>query len=358
MKIGDKVRFLNDVGGGVVSGFQSKDIVIIRDADGFDIPTLARECVVVNTDNYNIARPTAEAPDAKQTRTAETADDDPADRPVTFRPAPVERRGADAINLYLGFVPADARRLPDTAFEAYVVNDSNYYIRLAVCRQEDGGLALWHEAEVEPNTKLFLEEFRHDALAAIERLSVQAFAYKRGRNFSAKPAYSLTLRVDGTKFYKLHTFGPTEFFEEPALLIDVVRDDRPARGVNVNAEQLKEAMTTPARSERPQRQPARVAAADDPKQPLVTDLHAAELLDTVAGLQPRDILDYQLKVFRETMDRHLCAKGRRLVFIHGKGEGVLRNALIRELKAHYGRCRYQDASFREYGFGATMVTIG
>jgi len=45
------------------------------------------------------------------------------------------------------------------------------------------------------------------------------------------------------------------------------------------------------------------------------------------------------------------------VFIHGKGEGVLRNALLKELRTKYKGCRSQDASFREYGFGATMVTI-
>ena len=46
-----------------------------------------------------------------------------------------------------------------------------------------------------------------------------------------------------------------------------------------------------------------------------------------------------------------------MVFIHGKGDGVLRKAVIDELKRKYSNCRYQDASFQEYGFGATMVTI-
>ena len=36
MKIGDKVRFLSEVGGGVVTGFQEKDIVLVEDADGFE----------------------------------------------------------------------------------------------------------------------------------------------------------------------------------------------------------------------------------------------------------------------------------------------------------------------------------
>ena len=61
MKIGDKVRFLSEVGGGVVTGFQEKDIVLVEDADGFDIPMPVRECVVIETDDYNVPTPAARA---------------------------------------------------------------------------------------------------------------------------------------------------------------------------------------------------------------------------------------------------------------------------------------------------------
>ena len=48
MKIGDKVRFLSEVGGGIVTGFQGKDFVLVEDADGFDIGKLrARESMEV-----------------------------------------------------------------------------------------------------------------------------------------------------------------------------------------------------------------------------------------------------------------------------------------------------------------------
>ena len=57
------------------------------------------------------------------------------------------------------------------------------------------------------------------------------------------------------------------------------------------------------------------------------------------------------------MELYRKERGRKLVFIHGKGEGVLRQRIIGELKAHYPQCRWQDASFREYGFGATLVTV-
>ena len=49
--------------------------------------------------------------------------------------------------------------------------------------------------------------------------------------------------------------------------------------------------------------------------------------------------------------------GAKIVFIHGKGEGVLRKAILDELKRKYPRCEAQDASFREYGFGATLITV-
>ena len=54
------------------------------------------------------------------------------------------------------------------------------------------------------------------------------------------------------------------------------------------------------------------------------DLHAHALLDSTDGLSATEIKDYQMKVFREKMNEYLRDKGRRIVFIHGNGDGVLR----------------------------------
>ena len=95
----------------------------------------------------------------------------------------------------------------------------------------------------------------------------------------------------------------------------------------------------------------------DTKQDEVIDLHADELLDTTAGMSPADILEYQVDTFRKKMDECIKIKGKRIVFIHGKGDGILRNKIVQELKRKYPRCNWQDASFREYGFGATLVIV-
>lgn len=90
---------------------------------------------------------------------------------------------------------------------------------------------------------------------------------------------------------------------------------------------------------------------------LVVDLHASALLDTTAGLSASDILNYQLDKFRKVLAENADKKGKRIVFIHGKGEGVLRRALINDLSYRHKTYTWQDASFQEYGYGATQVTI-
>jgi len=74
-------------------------------------------------------------------------------------------------------------------------------------------------------------------------------------------------------------------------------------------------------------------------------------------LSNADMLDYQMKKFHETLNEYKNKKGQKIAFIHGKGNGVLRNEMLKELKKKYPTYSYQDASFKEYGFGATLITI-
>lgn len=385
MKIGDKVRFLNEVGGGVITAIKDKGIVLVSDEDGFEIPTLAKDVVVVETDDYNIAKTRTNSAD-KFGRKKETAEDKPrptsikqalsvkddgeseaeadvTEKEVTYRPMSQVRRGAEKLNILLAFVPTDAKRLSESGVEVYLVNDCNYDLRFSLLsRGDDDTVSQMHEGELAANTKIFLEETARADLQKWESVALQAFAYKHAAAFRPKPAINVAVRLDGTKFYKLHAFTESVFFNTPALQVYFVKDDRAAGSPSVDPaalkERMKEGQAKPAPAA-PARQKARAAATTTRKEDgtWVTDLHAGELLDTFAGLDPADILQYQLKVFRETLEAHLGEPGARLIFIHGKGDGVLRNAVLRELSKRYRQCRWQDASFREYGYGATLVIV-
>lgn len=87
------------------------------------------------------------------------------------------------------------------------------------------------------------------------------------------------------------------------------------------------------------------------------DLHISALADNWQQMERSEMLHLQMDVFRRTMRDNIRYKGKKIVFIHGRGEGVLKAAIGSELRQHYPNCEYQDASFAQYGFGATMVII-
>lgn len=379
MKIGDKVRFLSEVGGGRVSGFQGKDIVLVEDEDGFEIPTLVHDVVVVEQDDYAMGKMISAKMEAQQKAEEHAATElhqdsrsiksilndhdeqtdmhvdeyDAADREITFRAPVQEREGGNKLSAYLAFVPVDIKEITHTRFETYIVNDSNYYIHYSYLVAEGNAWTLKSVGEVEPNTKLFIEEFGREVLNDMGRIGVQLTAYKKDKPFLLKPAIDVQFRIDPVKFYKLHVFEENEFFEQPSLLFTIVDNDEVARPLVVDSKRLKEQMYKDekiiAHEGKKKRQ------KDDGT--LVIDLHADELLETTAGMNAADILHYQLDVFKKTMDENKKKKGQKIVFIHGKGEGVLRHALVHELNYRYKSCTYQDASFQEYGYGATQVTI-
>ncbi len=358
VKIGDKVRFLSEKGGGRVAGFQGKNIVLVEDEDGFQVPMTIGEVVVVGDESYDtqrIVEGKQQQNKLKNNSEPSARELEPADRPITFRPQPTERKGGEQLSAYLAFVPIDVKELSHTRFETYLVNDSNYYLRFTYLSAEGTAWHLRATDEVEPNTKVFIEEFGREDLNAMEHMAIQLLPYKRDKTFLIKPAIDVQLRIDGVKFFKLHTFCENDFFEQPALIYTIVENDKVVRPLVVSTNELKSEMYSSHKEAHPQ-QPvtSRTRKEGDP---IVVDLHADTLLDTTDGLTASDILNYQLDTFRRIMKENEKKKGTKIVFIHGKGDGVLRKALVNELQYRYKHCTYQDASFQEYGYGATQVTI-
>ena len=261
MKIGDKVQFLSDIGGGRIAGFQGKDIALVEDEDGFQIPTPVTDLVVMSSsDDYSISKsiqkksgaeePTAADPDtfnmsvkAKINQMDEDVlededEYDAADREITYKAKVEERKGGNVLNVYYAFVPEDVKNFSKTSFACYLVNDSNYYVHYLYMSVEGGTYTLRGEGELEPNTKMYVESFALDELNEIDRVRFQLLSFKRDKDFVAKPVCDVQFRIDKVKFYKLHTFQKNDFFETPALLYPVVKNDGVAQLKPVDAEQL------------------------------------------------------------------------------------------------------------------------
>lgn len=347
LQIGDTIRFLNTVGGGTVKGFQDKNIVIVEDEHGFDFPVLVSECIKVNpSDNKKQENIEVKQEVVKATNAPQVAEIDDAEPEGTL--------SGEKITTCLVYLPTDIRTLSTTTFECFFINDSNYYLFVNYMSRTNNSWTSRYNGLVEPNTKLLLEEFNKADLNDLEQVCVQYVAFKHNKPYTLKSPVSVELRIDTVKFYKLHSFKENDYFEDDAQVYYITRKDVPEREMLITNEDIQRAIRE---KDAPARRPRIQKIAKKQDDILEIDLHIHELLDTTAGMSNKDMLDYQMSKFHEVMKENKNKKNRKIVFIHGKGDGVLKNEIYKAIKKDYKKVDSQDASFQEYGYGATMVII-
>lgn len=351
MKTGDTVRFLNATGGGVVTRIDQKNnLVYVEDADGFEVPALIREVVVIQNVSDTTNVPKKDFGAKKET----APDAAPVEVKIEKKPEPVvETAEGDKLAASLAFFPVDIKQLQTTSYECYLVNDSNYFLFYNFIIGERDTRKSIAYGQIEPNTQEMLVDVSKDDLNDWERLQVQIIAFKQDKVYPQQSVIDTTIRLNAVKFYKLHSFTENEYFDEPSMLVDLVMEKEKQVLSTVSADEIRESILT--KEESPKR--PRIVKKSDKKEVIEVDLHINNLLETTAGMSNADMLQYQLDKFHTVLEESKNKKGQKIVFIHGKGEGVLRKEIEKELKTKYKGYYFQDASFREYGFGATMVII-
>ena len=345
MKIGDKVRYLNAVGGGVITRIGEKGVITVLEEDGFETPVLANDVVVVaDTNELNFVSESKSKPDT--TTTAQTVE-----KPQYKFDIAEDTPEGEAINVSLAFVPVNIKSLQNTDLEMFVINESNYYVDFQILTG-NATVSVHTSDTIEPQTKLFITDVRKDEVNDYEFIRFQGFAYKQTTKFDAKPALDIAVRINPVDFYKLHRFEENDFFEAKAMLVNLIENDYPPIKYLIDDKQLQEAM----HDKRPQ--PTKRQFAPPRKSQIIeVDLHIHELIDNFANLDNADMLRIQLDKFHSVMKENINKKGQKIVFIHGKGEGVLRKEITELLRKQYKNASFQDASFQQYGFGATQVNI-
>lgn len=286
VNIGDKVRFLNDVGGGIVTGFRNGGLVLVEDEDGFEIPVRVQEVVVITPAN---------------------AAPEPASAPV--------------------MVQKEVARPKKEKEEEPTEED----IRIAQLKE------------------LYKKE---QMSAAPKPVASTAYTPASAASKAPAPATSASVSPATPKVSQEYSDEYVASLEERVLKLELT-----VKRLQMRLERLEDAKALREKIKSEELERRELQRKKQVDGILEIDLHAHEILDTTAGMSAADIRDYQVGYFKKIMEEHKTEKGKKIVFIHGNGEGVLRNKIIAELKRVYKSCDYQDASFQQYGFGATMVTI-
>ena len=117
IKVGDKVKFLNDIGGGIVTSFIGKNMVNVENEDGFEIPCAIHELVNIGDPNLNVGAVKT------QSQTAETEIQPEIE---IQQPAGEIINGKNSPDFYFCFVPTDAKNPVAGEIEMFLLNDSNF----------------------------------------------------------------------------------------------------------------------------------------------------------------------------------------------------------------------------------------
>ncbi len=86
------------------------------------------------------------------------------------------------------------------------------------------------------------------------------------------------------------------------------------------------------------------------------DLHIHQLVPSTKGMTNHEMLNIQLDTAKRQLEFAMGKRIQKVVFIHGVGEGTLKEELYYLFK-RYGNVKFYDADYQKYGLGATEVYI-
>ncbi|MDA3927792.1 MAG: DUF2027 domain-containing protein [Prolixibacteraceae bacterium] len=344
LKVGDKVKFLNDIGGGRVVHFQSKSIAVVENEDGFEIPVMITELIkVAEVESYTSVRrdfskptePKVVEPDPEPEHVAEIIE------------------GNDDPNFFLAFHPVDQHNPVGGEIEVYLINDSNFTLLYQYAHFDGHKYETVSAGELESNTKQHLEGLTTIEISNLPKFWLRIIPYVKEAKRLVEPI-SKEITVNSVKFFKEKSFTTNDYFDGNAMIFDISANPLKDEVDKLTDSDFKKIVKEKDKGSRPIEPKKAIVKIPDIVE---VDLHIEELIDSTAGLSNREILDVQMDKFEREMKLALENKVKRIVFIHGVGNGVLKQEVSKKLKSTYARFNYQDASFKEYGYGATMVVL-
>ena len=341
-KKGDKVKFLNDVGQGEIVRFQDKNIAVVLNDDGFEVPVLMNELLVVESaQNIDIASETNN--EIVENVISETNENLESDGLNTDTKASV----------FFALVPKNQNDIINSDLDVFLINDSNFRTLYSISKTENEFQSLFAYGNLEDNTKVNLGSIKRDELNDFEEINFQLIFFRKGNYYLINPI-NKKWNVKPSKFYKQNTFSENDFFHEKAYIYELTTEE-----IDLSTH-ISDAEIEKAKKEKERKETKRTFKSSKNGKNIEIeeiDLHIEQLVDNSEGLSNTEILDIQMARFTTSLDGGILAGTRRMVFIHGVGNGRLKREITKKLERKYPKLRYQDASFKEYGYGATMVII-
>jgi hypothetical protein len=348
IKVGDKVKFLNSSGGGVVSRVIDSRTVGVLIEDGFEIPTMVSELVVMaSTDrtarffegHFNVSS----GPEPVETPSGEDERISPLDKAVT------DQRKSQEI--FLAFVPHDQKWLITGPLDIFFINNSSYDVLYNIFgRTSTGQYEGLDYGNVFPDSSILITTINREQLNLWTSGVVQ-FLFHCRQTREVLPPFNAEYSIDGKKFFMEGNYRPHPVIREKGIVIRIVSLDQHL---------FSEKVASTVHEKKPDEKPF-----DPANQPMIyryqvqkgeaeVDLHIHELIEDPVNMEKGEILEFQKNFFLRCLDSAMAEGFRKLTVIHGVGNGVLKSVITDLLKKQEG-ISFTDAPQSKYGAGAMEI---
>ena len=335
MNIGDKVRMIRAKEQGVIVRFLKGNQVEIEIEDGFRIPVMQSEIVVVSPMEAERFKPSGAAAEAREAiapqRTA---------TPLGTAAGQV----LASVGLYLAYVPQNDR---DVAL--HVVNNTDWEVLLTLTEEREGKTRGLQAVTLKAKTQVKLaEQYEMSRFEGWPTLLFQARYFRPGTGQPPRLPLVKRLKPRAQSFFK--NKGNVPVLNQPGHLFQL--DDEGSNAAMTPPDTLKAALTEP------KTEGGTVTVLVE-KPSAVVDLHLEKLLPDGGGVgkQPGDMVDVQLRAFEKNLENAIASGMPDITFIHGAGSGKLRQEIHRHLSRHPHVRFFEDARKEKFGYGATKVTL-
>jgi hypothetical protein len=353
-KVGDKVKFLNDIGGGIIKKIISPTMVSVSIEDGFDIPVMTNEILLAeSSDTQGAVFNQSFSPSNTMPETS-TQEDEFMDRITALQK--FSSLNPKPHGIYLAYIPQDQVWLMKDDMDIFIVNYTSFEILYSLIIENENRFEGIDYGSVPPFSKIHVQTVVRDDLETWLNGFVQVLFFKEDDSMVRMPLHA-PFKVKLIRFLKKDAYLATNFMAEKGVLI-YLGQSVSALGTQQIEWQKEEGNTqnVPAQSVHIVTNEKFIDKYKIDRNTAEVDLHIEAILDDRDKLDNTQILALQRRLFIQCMESAIEEKLQKVIFIHGVGNGTLKNEIIAVLQ-QYPNVHYFDASMQKYGRGAIEVLI-
>lgn len=355
LKIGDEVSFLNENGGGKVIKIIDSRMVMIETKDGFEMPVLASDLIPdMRAAGRNKASELIEVPVRRKTEVESPIQE--VEEEDDIRTSEINPWGniKEEKGIYLGFEPHEPQWVLTGKLDVVLINNTSYEILYSLFMEVNKTFEGIDFGSVPADSKIVIDSIERDDLQEWTKGYVQVLFH---HDLPEKILFPLHANIDISvnRFFKEGSYKSNTLLDNRALLVSIA----PLASIEAVKGTEKESKfgfkTSSSDSitlkEKPMIDKYRVSVGE-----AIVDLHIGEIVDNILGMKSSDMLQTQIEFFKKALNSAITAEYSKVTFIHGVGNGVLKNAIIKELD-NYENTENQMASISKFGVGAIDIKI-